>query len=238
MKAAIWYVTANQSDYLVLSVLTHEKYDWVDQIVIVHTDEKEPKIIHNNDFDKNKVVHLWYPFGTGFDKSVENGGFDEIEARNFAIITAMDVAQPGSWLVQCDSDEFYSYDTKDQIEMASLNGHLGIRLNCNHFINPETVKYPLADPYDYHLRIWKADQPVFYRQNTNSRFMAKFPNKTTHCVPIGCDNYKQVTGLFHIHVKSMILNNREKIVSSDYGRKKIDYNVFNELYLNRWNLEN
>lgn len=55
-------------------------------------------------FDKVREVHR--DFGEGYDQAIEEGGYDQCSARNYALDLVEETA--AEWLVQVDADEFFS----------------------------------------------------------------------------------------------------------------------------------
>lgn len=74
-------------------------------ILTLHTDsspDSRPYVL-------SEVEQYWHPCGSGFDKSLADGGFDEITARHRMLGLAERTcrSRPVDWVVWCDSDEYF-----------------------------------------------------------------------------------------------------------------------------------
>jgi hypothetical protein len=180
-------------------------YDWVTDILIVYTDDKKPSQMGElTEQYFPKVTEKWQSYGYGFDKSIKDGGFDEVKCRNDCIAWAREFGN--EFLIQCDSDEFYTpllgeildYMIRDNIEKV-------VSLSCYHFISPSThmidqssIKGIMHDP---HVRVWRKTDEAWYHGTHRHR-----ANHTQDC-SINHDKGDAVfyePNLCHIHVHDMI----------------------------------
>src|SRR6185369_6457293 len=193
IKVCVWYITAGEEEYLNPSVEFMQAHDWVGNIVILHTNPTLAKgQIYNlvKQFPKVKE-YMGRNYGTGWEKSVNFGGFDEIEARNDAIRIAEQT--DCQWLLQCDSDEIFTYETIESIEKAAAKDCKSVIYSCFHFKTPtgyvtnNTDRHIKQDKqvFDPHCRAWKKYIKARYSENPNSGFLAQYPNKSVHCVHSG-----------------------------------------------------
>ncbi len=245
MKTTLWYITANEYELLTLSVKTMAALDWVTSIVILHTDLKQPAYYANLENTLWKVKEFWQSFGSGFDKPVEQGGFDEIAARNRAIELAE--AAGSDWIIQCDSDEFYTADANSGLVEATEKNKQAVRWSCWHLFNPT---YSIFDPasihyydgqlfHDPHIRAWKPELRLRYQANPNTDFLSNFINKSMHCVNL-LPEWQTLNqpGIFHLHIHDLIGNKRRfaNFPKTAAEAKHIDI-ILPGPYLEAWKLE-
>jgi hypothetical protein len=191
MKVNVWYIHAKEDAVLNLSLEQMRKYPWVNRIIAVHTDGLKYYSAGP------KTAEVIEDFGSGWIP-IEQGGFDEIRARNFALELAIHDAD---WVLNCDADEFFTEDFGAEIEKAHSEGFDAINVNCNHFADPRTL-IDLGHS-DSHIRAFRANKDMKYIANTNAEFMKAYPNKSMHCTLSGVSKVKQVEGMYHIHTHDM-----------------------------------
>ena len=174
IRSTVWYVV-HSSDYfcLDLSVKTMSAYDWVTDIFIVYTDDEQPA-----EFGKlkekyfPKVTEKWQSYGHGFDKSVADGGFDEVRCRNEVIAWAREF--DNEFLIQCDADEFYTpllgeildYMIRDNIEKVVSFSHYPFISPCIYVWDTSCIRGIMHDP---HIRVWRKTDEVWYHGHNRGR---------------------------------------------------------------------
>lgn len=202
MKITVWYITAGEYEILKESIKVMVSHDWVDRIVIAHTDPKPPKYLGElSQLYPGKIDEKYQFFGAGWNTAIEKGGFDEVFCRNWLIRECSFPFQKDLWLLQCDSDEFYTYETGQQIKQAQIEGYTGLTLNCNNF---KTLTKLMDWGIDNHLRAWRADSSTFYARSGHVEGNPQYDNKSIHCsIPASHLRIKTVKGYFHIHTHDM-----------------------------------
>jgi len=227
----VWYIS-NELEHLTRSVQQMSSYNWVDKIVIVWTGKDKVLM----PFNGNSKVY-WYDeyFGDGFDTSFKEGGFNEIDARNFAIGKAKETG--ADWLIQCDSDEFFTDSTINIIRQAQSQGKDRIWVECWHAFAPNIfLDDPLAYTrfgdtkyHDVHPRINKASIDSSFYKNPNEEFINSFKNQSLHCVQVGTQHNHYAKGTYHIHTHDLFPSKRRKLFPG--AEYRIIENVMPDLYI-------
>jgi len=204
MNATLVYITANEQFILDLSVRTHLKYDWVSNIVILHTDKIKPKFRFKN----KKIKEYWEYFGEGFETSIEVGGFDEVGARNRALQLAYQLET--DYYVITDSDEVWTYETINILE-NNKNDLRSMFVSTYPVIDNHTIaldqKCIQDELHDPHFRIINRKSLFFNPQNTliqanpNKEFLKQFKNQSLHCYLKHTDQINKIVGIYHLHLK-------------------------------------
>jgi hypothetical protein len=105
-SVGVW-CTISAAEYPLLThtlrpLLEHER---VTAGVIVHTGSKPHADFGFLASTFEKVEEIHRDFGQGFNKSIEDGGYDQYSARNFALEA---IEKKGvEWLLQFDADEYF-----------------------------------------------------------------------------------------------------------------------------------
>lgn len=183
--------------------------DWVSKIVVLQTDggcDYLPQLSHP------KVRHISEDFGKGLDKQPEDGGFNEVAARNRLTQAAKESGC--RWLLTCDADEFFMPGTEVALGEAEASDKLAVWFSCYHFRNPRQHLWlpgmvrdvrPLGiKMHDPHLRAMRLDQQWFWVMNDRVR-QTGYGNRTAHCYPSAVP-WRQAVGvneLLHIHTRQM-----------------------------------
>ncbi len=191
---------SDRTNPLVHSVEYMASLDWVEKIIVLSTvgGPLLPEGI------SDKVIHRWANFGTSRAKSVAEGGFDQVTARNVAVTLAE--AMGTEWLLQCDSDEIYLDHTKELLKVKADY----VWLACYSFVNPTTYInapiHPRLKLVDPHPRLFKPG--MRFVANTDRQFMKTSPNHTNHCVlemkSIHREYRTKPGVLYHLHFKPML----------------------------------
>lgn len=208
-NAVIWYVVANDEYELVkCSVLTHLTYQWVGSIILVYSSHSQPPQIGELAAHNDRVFEYWQSFGEGYDKIVDEGGFNQIKAREFAISLAKQ--KKCNWMIHCDADEFYLKELGDVLESSDADI---IKTSVYHLVTPQTfwiqtnqIKYTKNNKilFSPRLRIWKSNlNPKILPDNRKSTI-----NNTSHCYTsfdhLTSVKIKSIPGVYHIHIHFLL----------------------------------
>jgi len=234
----VWYITSKtDSDHLRLSVKTMDSYDWVDNIVIMHTDPSKPKNVGKLESESAKISEFWKSYGYGFDRPCEDGGFDEVTCRNEVIQIAKDMGS--EWIVQCDSDEFFTPWLGELFLYINENNQdaFAIEFSCYHFISPSIYVWDVSSVrgvmHDGHIRAVRHNYLPEYRfaglhkvGNRGGRY-GVYKNQTEDCgvkgTPRGNVFYEPKP--CHIHVHDMFGHKVDRIVSHSLSNIDEDYKL-------------
>jgi hypothetical protein len=194
------------------------RYDWVDHIVVLHTEKQDPKL----SVDSDKVIEYWGDFGWDFDHPPQIGGFNEIAARNCCIHLA-EQYHP-EWLLQCDADELYSEDTQ---ELLKCHDDL-VWLACYPMVSPSSYAvvplHPVLKLMDPHPRLFRPGM----RFIQNYDIVGQCPNLTAHCVLDSDGVSKQKVSnpnvVYHMHLK-FVLNGWTVPQTVDIGRIMFEWPI-------------
>ena len=198
---AFSYLTADyyNDEMLRESVAQVSQYRWVDRVIILQTTSHIPQSAIDD-----KVTLLGADFGYGFDREPEEGGFDELSARNLQLQLLHLTGQP--WLGLIDADELFTENTGELLTRADAAGKTRIVFECHHLyktgrkIWPEQLTtfggYSINDP---HCRIFRRRYAAEVFQPA-PRHIAK-TNRTQHCQLAGvtAEQCLVVTGAYHLH---------------------------------------
>ena len=229
-KIRLWYITANEFSHINRSIKVMAEYDWIDSIVILHTDSNEPKYGGKlAEISPKKIKEYWTDFGNGFDKSIEDGGFDEIGARNMALYLCKQDGFKG-WVLYCDSDEYYTYDTIKAFQMAEQGNYDSINFRCFHLNDKLTYRVNPRNIYDRHVRAWILNDDIKFAPHDSEEFMRQFKNKTLHCRRIGCKKTLTTDLKYHIHTK-FLYKDKYKPLPQDFAIYPIEFEL-PEIYIN------
>jgi hypothetical protein len=236
MKICVWYIVANEPEYLNPSIEIMSSYDWVDYIIVVHTNTLDKIDDHFKCIGNEKTISYAKDFGYSFEISINQGGFNEVDARNKAIELAD--CLKCDWLVQCDADEFYTYNTIDIIRKADKEGFDSINIDCVHPISATRAYFPKENPRDAHRRIWRSGRGIKYDYNPDilKRSAAGekgLENKSLHCIPVGFKKMMEAEGSYHIHCHHLFGAKKAKgewVESDGVGLKDFDSNLLPDLY--------
>src|SRR4029079_792814 len=236
------YIEANEPDALERSISTMTKYPWVTKVVVLHTDcDRLPRQL-------GKVEHVYQNYGSGFDRQPENGGFDEIDARNHALRLGRETGC--DWLLVVDADEFFLPCTIDPIAHAHRSNKAAVCFECWHFITPtqylffENTMRPASKHtpamHDPHIRAIRGSASIWFEQNPNRTFRDELANDTMHCTPTRMPTQAVLyaPGMFHIHTHHAYGEKRSAYVAAHdvmpFRDVKSGSNVFPKVYLDAY----
>lgn len=177
--ACVVYIHAKEEAYLQRSLAVMIEHDWVGRVIVLDTD------IDAAPAETGKLLRVGIDFGTDIGKPVEEGGLDQIAAREKSLELGRETGF--KWLVVCDADEFYTDSLQIHLSAAEQAGCNAIRLPIYPYCSPDKYlsdegfemesdgnAYPKPMP-----RIVTADCPAKYVRNMTPHLAS--PNKTRHC---------------------------------------------------------
>ncbi|WP_404680840.1 hypothetical protein [Raoultella terrigena] len=222
MKIGIYCTVRNSEFSLALAALNYaalSEYVFNIAILITDIDPDKPRKL------SNKITLYSYDFGSGYSVSVENGGYDQIAARNFLLEKLSDTDV--DWLMMHDADDIYLHDyycfvsnecmTADAVTCSCFSLRPGpeicIPQEKGRYIRGKTL-------YDPHTRIWKRNLNLRYDKSEGVE--KYFANYSRHCgvmFPEGI-NIISTDGVYHFHLHAL-LNKRHSEKISAYSRQCI-----------------
>lgn len=152
--------------------------------LIVHTGAQQPSCTGMLTALSSKVWEVHRDFGQGYLRSLEQGGYDQISARNYALQLMENSGV--DWLLQFDADDFYDP------EFLSIVAGLDERYDAVH-----CPCYTLTSATDYwyepilertvggirllnpHIRAWRLSLKKRFEPCLNS--IKRYRNITRHC---------------------------------------------------------
>lgn len=225
MSVTVWYLNGGDKS-LQASIECMSNYYFVEKILVCHTSPQSFLDIGKyKSISPDKVFEIGFYFGQGWDKSTDDGGFNEVSARNFAIQMAETFGT--EWLLQCDPDEFYTPRLSEIMEYS--DSFDSVFFSCTHMINDEKcVEYPFRQIklrevpiHDPHLRLWRARRGVKFAYNKDPS-VAGMINKSMHCNPEPWLGFPNRTLVFnevcHIHLHDYV---KEKRTIPDEEEKRV-----------------
>lgn len=194
----IAYIFANEPTALYHSLSVMTQFEWVNKAIVLDT---------TKDFELKKIgpkIHLLGKnFGNGFDKQPEDGGLDEISARNFV----MDLAREDSdWIIRLDADEVLSYEFVNLIHEAEKNNKNCVMVGIHSILGSNQIIY-YDHPFPFglhnpHYIAFKSDMKMRYAPNGNSELVKTFKNRTIHMSNAGIEDDKVLYSnkKYHLHL--------------------------------------
>ena len=190
---------AHQPDYLARLIQVHEQYPWVASILALDTSQKLP-------FERRgKTLFGGLDYGYGFDRQPEQGGYDEIAARESALKIAR--GETGQWSLIADADELYHPQFDLVLAAAERQAAAAIRVECwpvvsatNYVYYPNTVFEVDGERlHDPHVR---ALTKLWCCQYQRSPQHWRYANRTQHCRPERIARTLSAPGFYHFHAKA------------------------------------
>lgn len=182
---ALWCVVS-AAEYPLLGITMRGllEHDAVEVAVVVHTGVQRPSDFGALASQFYKVREFHRDFGEGFSKSLSDGGYDQLSARNYAL---REVENCGvEWLVQFDADDYYDPD------LFSIIAHLGDQydaVTCSCYTLTSDTNYWYESGlerrirgkkvFDPHTRIWRAS--LRKRFELCPIASTRYANITRHC---------------------------------------------------------
>lgn len=220
----VGYITANENPILSLSVQQMLSYSWVSGVVILDTCSDAGAV------ETPRLARYHRNFGQGFGRSVHNGGFDEVGARNLLLQEMRRRARETNteWLLICDSDEYYTPKTGSLPAQLNRAGKDIAWLNCWHLLSPDTYLYHPkysallqgSRMYDPHPRLFRVS--AYGEYVPNMELGVVYPdvkNDTMHCyLHFESGEDMPIPGIFHLHLRHLLGKSE---VPADYELRKL-----------------
>jgi hypothetical protein len=196
------YCTVSKEEYY-LALLTLERMaenDCVSCIIIVITDSEENFV--NYALFNGKAEVYSRNFGSGYDLSLEDGGYDQIGARNFAL--ELLEQRDCEWILQHDADEYYTFaflnslENKYQDYDALLCSCITLASDDTQVYDPKHVRKTQFSRFiNPHVRIWRKSLSLRFEKSPGVE--RRFKNVSRHCGVNFKDGLKLVGITDHVH---------------------------------------
>lgn len=200
MLAFSYLTTDYYSDELLReSVAKLTNYSWVSRIIILQTTCRIPQ---SSVGQKTELVGA--DLGYGFDRQPEDGGFDELTARNTQLQLLHLTWLP--WLGLIDADELFTEETGELLAQADRASKSKIVFECYHMLQTGRKIWPEQQTVfggkvinDPHCRIFKNRKEPETFQLAPPQIAGA--NRTQHCQLAGVQSSQclVVTGPYHLH---------------------------------------
>lgn len=164
VKTAI-YATVS-SDELALAMITPgyaASSGYVSDIIILVTDKQyeKPKRI------SEKITLYYADFGSGYECSIENSGYNQIAARNFLIEKIENT--DAEWILMHDADDLYDRQLYEFIATQSADAD-AVTCSCFTLRQNREICVPVGrsgkiygeEIHDPHTRIWRKSLNLRY----------------------------------------------------------------------------
>ena len=184
-QIAIWCTVASEEYELVEFTLDNAvSHPAVRRIFLVVTGPDKPDQFGYLSRRNAKFREVYRAFGSGYDLSLEEGGYDQVSARNFALELAEEC--DSDWLMQYDADDYYDERIFDAVSRLHDVAD-SIACSCHTLVSERSYWYverlrrrfgplTLLNP---HTRIWKRSLRLRFEPST--RAVVAFRNATRHC---------------------------------------------------------
>lgn len=181
MIGAYIAVASSEIQYLDITLTPLIDSDYVNSIYILVTDGGRLPSQYSA-IEKISMVSIDY--GSGYDLSIENGGYNQIEARNHCLEQIYGNASI-EWIMQVDADE---YVTKEYILDIAKNMHQDVvipqyitplRNNKIWFDSKIKRRYESTGIIDPHIVCWRCSLGKYYIECQNSA--KHLSNTSRHC---------------------------------------------------------
>ncbi|MEI6297795.1 MAG: hypothetical protein WCO84_09255 [bacterium] len=227
----VYVVCPREFNILEVSVLTMSEYDCIKDIVILHSGYKKPLKYGSLSQKCKKVKEFYKNFGEGCDVPIKDGGWSEVEARNFSLDLSYDLKN--EWILLCDADEFFLLENLD---FGKLNLYNSVRFSTYHFF--EFDKYWEKQIYKHVIRGIELHDPHIrmFRKSLNAKFDYSYPSRelkniSNDCHPTIGDSSSCLLSddLIHIHTNAIW---KKKVPKYSIEDVKISSqkNIFNKHY--------
>ena len=225
-KFVLWCTTSADEYPLVGHTLTTSSASpYVSRVFVVVTGKEKPKGFGRYSASDPKFVEFHKNFGDGFDLALEEGGYNQVAARNFALEKVE--GADADWAVQIDADEIYEPFIFELLQSVPRDinvvtgSYYTLLSECSHWFEERKFRNTKAGRlYDPHTSIWRTDLGVRYDQSPGVE--QNFANISRHC-GVMFNRYSNVrmTAItvpyyFHLHC---LLNKRHTDKMSQTPRK-------------------
>jgi hypothetical protein len=181
MKPTVCVVYTHAKDHedLHRSLEIMGEKDWVTKLAVLSTDETYKPLT------AGKTTWVGRYFGEGYAVPLDEGGYDQMEAREESLWLAR--STKCDWIVVCDADEYFTDDLYREICAAEKAGQNMLLTSVMNFCSlneilwvPDTLMEwqgkVVRKPFP---RVLRSDLPVSYRTCEDPKLMGA--NPTQHC---------------------------------------------------------
>jgi hypothetical protein len=182
---SIWCTTSTEEYPLIEHTLTRTAASpHVQQAIIVATGNTKPANFGRYETSNPKFREFHKNFGEGFDRAIDDGGYDQVAARNFALDRVEET--DAGWAVQIDADEIYEpiifrmlQDVPDDIS-AVTGSYYTLLSESTYWFEPRKQRmFKSGLVYDPHTSFWRMSLGLRYERSPNVE--EKFVNFSRHC---------------------------------------------------------
>ena len=150
----LWTIVSEQDYPLLEFTLTDAlSSEAVSHIIILSTGPSKPVKFGRYASRHEKVREFYQYFGNGFDLPVEQGGFNQIAARNHALSLAEKTT--ASWLMQIDADDYYLPEFFQQIVTLDKDFDAILCSSVNLLSENEYWNKNQGEFTNPHIRVWR-----------------------------------------------------------------------------------
>ncbi|MEU5868295.1 glycosyltransferase [Nonomuraea sp. NPDC047529] len=208
----IW-CAVSESEYALLGLTLRNllEHDAVRTALVLHTGPRRPPDYGGLASRYSKVREVHRDFGEGYSRSLGQGGYDQLSARNHALDLIEDSGV--EWLLQFDADDYYDPGLLSIVTRLD-EGHDAVVCSCytltsetRHWHEPRLDKVVggklLLDP---HTRVWRSSlQKRFELCPVASK---QYENITRHCGVSFSGHppwhFRTLEGQFHFHLHCLL----------------------------------
>jgi uncharacterized protein len=182
----VWCVVGrDEADMLPFTMASLLDEPSVRHVVVVHTSPSQPECFGDLQRRWIKVQEFHQDFGEGLDKAVEEGGFNQVDARNFALGVAESLGD--RWLLQFDADDYYDAPALLHRLRSLPRTVRAVQCSCYHLLDTSGYWHTDAKVRDDgprrlinpHVRLWRNDIKRRYAKCAATASVEK--NETRHC---------------------------------------------------------
>lgn len=215
MKIGLYCTVSSKELNLALATLRFaELSEYVFKIAILVTDAKrnKPQKI------SNKITLYQQNFGNGYNIPVADGGYNQIDARNFLIEKLNDADV--DWIIMHDADDIYDISFYQFISTQCKTTD-AVTCSCFSLRHDMSICVPLVKSrfiqgktlYDSHTRAWKKSLNLKYEKSPGIE--KYYLNHSRHCGVIFPDNLRisYTDGLYHFHLHALLNKRHSKKIA-------------------------
>ncbi|GHF08050.1 hypothetical protein [Streptomyces fumanus] len=227
-SVGIW-CAVSEADYPLLGLTMRNllEHDRVGIALVLHTGVRRPHDYGALAARFANVREVHRNFGEGYSKSLADGGYDQLSARNFALDLLEDIGV--EWVFQFDADDYYNPDVITAV--AQLDERFdAVSCSCytltserSHWYEPRLERdvggRRLLDP---HTRIWRSR--LAKRFELCPIASQRYANITRHCGVTFRGHphwrFQALDGPFHFHLHCLLgkRHTAARTASRDLGR--------------------
>ncbi len=224
MKIGIYCTVCRHELNLALATLHFaESSEYISDIAILITDDKNCAATRLTD----KITIYSENFGSGYSRSIQDGGYDQIAARNY-LLEKMEETE-ADWILMHDADDIYGIDFYQYIVAVGIDSD-AVTCSCYTVTTDLDLcapanKVQLTGPallVDPHTRAWKKSLGLRYVKSDGVEKF--FSNHSRHCgvifpedITLSCTG-----GLYHFHLHALLNKRHSQKIS---GFPVLDYTL-------------